>query len=289
MINGIKEVDFEPRTGLWFSGYLVNYLRKNRGIVNTTLDLGLTYREVYVYENYIVVNGKMFELNDIDPGSEDKITFCENNDCYVIEVRNGGYYKLKAIGIDLSPTLEINGIHMHRITGLDPWRDAASKVKVVGVKKNDIVLDTCMGLGYTAINSILRGAAEVYTFEIDPNVIWVAERNSWSRSLSRREIHIVKGDITELIKSIDDEVFDKIIHDPPRFTSSTGSLYSFEFYTELFRVLKPCGKMFHYTGEPLSGRLLRGISDRLRKAGFIEVKFIETIGGFLTVKPCLTT
>lgn len=256
-------------------------------MTRVSLDLGLSFRTVIVENNRVLVDEKSFYLDEVDPGSEEKIVLCETNECYVVEIRDEWYYKLKAVGIDLPPTIEINGIHMHKVVGVDPWSDAKNKVRSIGVKRGDVVLDTCMGLGYTAINSVLRGAAMVYTFEIDPNVFWIVERNPWSRGLSRSEIRVFHGDVTELIKLIDANMFDKIIHDPPRFTSTTGSLYSLNFYLELYRVLKPCGKLFHYTGEALSGRLLRGISDRLRKAGFTKLRFDKDVDGFIALKPCV--
>ena len=42
---------------------------------------------------------------------------------------------------------------------------------------------------------------------------------------------------------------DAVLHDPPRF-GIAGELYSQSFYDQLARVLRPRGRLFHYTGTP---------------------------------------
>ena len=80
---------------------------------------------------------------------------------------------------------------------------------------------------------------------------------------------------------IDDIIFDSIIHDPPKF-SLAGELYGFEFYSQLFRILKSGGRIFHYVGDPYSkgrGRLfLEGIEKRMKKAGFMVKPVPEDLG-----------
>jgi hypothetical protein len=65
--------------------------------------------------------------------------------------------------------------------------------------------------------------------------------------------------------------FDAVLHDPPRF-GIAGELYSQAFYEQLARVLKPKGKLFHYTGAPnrlTTGRdVPREVARRLQAAGF---------------------
>ena len=62
-----------------------------------------------------------------------------------------------------------------------------------------------------------------------------------------------------------------MLHDPPRF-GIAGELYSQKFYDQLARVLRPRGRLFHYTGSPnklTSGRdVPREVSGRLQRAGF---------------------
>ncbi|NPA85318.1 MAG: methyltransferase [Crenarchaeota archaeon] len=199
-------------------------------------------------------------------------------------VRRGRhFYKLRGLEKPGPPTLEIDGVHMHRISGSDPWKDALSKVKPLKVSVGDRVLDTCMGLGYTAIASLKRGA-EVVTVEKDENVIDLATWNPWSEALKLAEVH--HDDIYSLVREFGDESFDKIIHDPP-VINMAGELYSMEFYAELYRVLRPGGRLFHYTGSPKrrSGvDLARGVMERLRSVGF-EAKRLPEALGVLAFKP----
>ncbi|WP_167827864.1 RsmD family RNA methyltransferase [Pyrolobus fumarii] len=202
-----------------------------------------------------------------------------------VEARDGGYLRLRAPGDGVTTTLEIDGVHMHRVEGVDPWTDTLSKVRAARVRRGDVVLDTCMGLGYTAIASVLRGARRVDTFEVDERVIWAAERNPHSRLLDAPNIHIFHGDVTEAVRRLPDEEYTVVIHDPPRFSRSTGDLYSLEFYQELYRVLRLGGRLFHYTGRPHGGRILQGIARRLQQAGFVRVRWVEEAQGFIAVKP----
>ncbi|UXD21610.1 hypothetical protein IPA_05890 [Ignicoccus pacificus DSM 13166] len=199
-----------------------------------------------------------------------------------LEIRGEHFYRLRGLEKVGPPTIEINGIHMHRVSKVDPWSDTLSKVRPLNIRKGDRVLDTCMGLGYTAIASLKRGA-KVITVEKSDEVLWLAQWNPWSRELE--EVEVLKGDVAELIKDMEDESFDKIIHDPPVITMA-GHLYSKEFYEELYRVLKVGGKLFHYTGNTGRRRgidLARGVMERLREVGF-EVKRYEKALGVLAIK-----
>jgi len=284
--------EFNPRKGYWFTSYLLEKLQNRSGCFPLTLDIGLSDTVVCVEKSLLRVGDHVFELNAVKPRREDHVVFydTEENRLYEVVVSAAtGYYKLKAIGPDKAPTLEINGIHMHRITGIDPWSDAKIKVEKLGVKRGDTVLDTCLGLGYTAVNSLKRGARAVYSVEIDESVLWIAERNPWSRELGSG-IVVIRGDVVEEVAVFPENYFDKILHDPPRYSSSTGNLYSLEFYRELYRVLKPGGKLYHYTGEPGKHRgagIVKGIGERLRRAGFYPVFFDEESMGYIAFKPRL--
>ncbi len=204
-----------------------------------------------------------------------------------VEVRSGGYYKLVPTIPRSYPTLEINGIHMHRVSGTDPRRDTIAKIRAARVRRGDIVLDTCMGLGYTAIHSIAAGARRVVTVEIDRNVLAIAEYNPWSHRLSFPSIEIINSDVTTVIREFEDESFDKIIHDPPRLTGSTGPLYGTDFYMELYRVLRKGGRLFHYTGEPgrKHGKHFPGkVSGKLKSVGFHVLGYDKRALGVVAVK-----
>jgi len=282
---------FTPRRGYWFTYFLIKELETKRGCFKATLDIGVSWIHVCVENNTLYFDHETLKLDEVTPRREDHVVFLERDTGRIYEVVRSvdtGYYKLKAIAVDKAPTLEINGIHMHRVVGIDPWSDAKLKVKRVGVRRGDIVLDTCLGLGYTALNALIKRASRVYSVEIDENVLWVAERNPWSRMLSSESVVIIRGDVTEEVKRFDDNYFDKIIHDPPRYSSATGDLYSLEFYRELYRILKPGGKLYHYTGEPGRHRgfsIVKGIGERLRQAGFYSVTYDKETQGYIALKP----
>ena len=204
-----------------------------------------------------------------------------------LEVRAGRYYKLVPVP-GAPPTLEIDGIHMHRILGTDPGRDTWAKIRAARVGRGHRVLDTCMGLGYTAIYSARRGASHVVTIEVDENVVYIARMNPWSRPLESPGIDVVLGDATRVVWELPEAYFDRIIHDPPRLSSTTGDLYGLEFYRRLYQLLRPGGRLFHYTGEPGKKRRLNipgRVAGRLEKAGFIVLGFDDRAKGVVAVKP----
>jgi predicted methyltransferase len=215
---------------------------------------------------------------------EGHIYFIKDGEVFKAAISNNGYYKLVPT---IPPTIEINGIRMHRTKDINPYEDTLNKINAVKVKKGEKVLDTCMGLGYTAIEAYRRGA-EVITIEKNPNVLELAKINPYSEELFKGGIKIILGDAYDVIKTFKDEEFDVVIHDPPRF-SLAGHLYSEEFYKEIFRVLKPGGRLFHYVGNPgkkYRGKdLQKGVMERLRKVGFINVKRVEEALGVVAVKP----
>lgn len=172
-----------------------------------------------------------------------------------------------------APTLLVAGFPMHRIKDTDPYRDTLSKIRtlkpVVGR-----VLDTTMGLGYTAIEAG-KTAKHVITIELDPAVLEIARLNPWSQALfDNPRISLMVGDSIEIIQDLTDGSFSRIIHDPPNF-SLAGELYSGAFYRELFRLLSWGGRLFHYVGDLKSGsggRIVRGVLRRLQEAGFRQVR-----------------
>lgn len=171
-----------------------------------------------------------------------------------------------------APTLLIGGFAMHRITDGDPYRDTLAKVKTLAPIVGR-VLDTATGLGYTAIEAA-KTAAQVVTIELDPAVLEIARQNPWSRALfNHPRIEQRIGDSVEIVPTFDAMTFDVVIHDPPTL-SLAGDLYAYEFYCQLYRVLKRGGKLFHYVGDPqskLGTNVTRGVIERLRRAGFQHI------------------
>ncbi|ASJ10590.1 hypothetical protein A3L12_04405 [Thermococcus sp. P6] len=207
------------------------------------------------------------------------------NGVYKAAIAGEHFYKLVPT---IPPTIEINGIRMHRTKGTNPLEDTRNKVNAIKPGEGETVLDTCMGLGYTAIEAAKRGAY-VITVEKDPNVIALARVNPWGRELFRGgKVQVVQGDVYEIVKRFGDGSFDAVIHDPPRF-SLAGQLYSESFYRELYRILKPGGRLFHYVGNPgkryRKKDLQKGVMERLRKVGFTGIKRVEEALGVIARKP----
>ena len=126
-----------------------------------------------------------------------------------------------------APTILISGIPMHRIKGIDPHQDTLQKIGTIKPLHGQ-VLDTATGLGYTAIEAA-RTADQVITIELDPTVLSIARVNPWSQSLfDNPMITRLLGDSYDLLDTLKDRSFDRIIHDPPMFKLA-GHLYSQAF------------------------------------------------------------
>ena len=108
--------------------------------------------------------------------------------------------------------------------------------------------------------------------------------NPWSEELfSHDKVTRLLGDATEVVPALPSGHFSFVVHDPPA-NALSGELYSLEFYQQLARVLKPGGTCFHYVGDPsskASGRLFKGILERLREAGFADAKTVKQAYGVL--------
>lgn len=243
----------------------------------TSPDLGLTRVEVVVKPAGVEFPTQEFlewkVIEDIQ---------ASQNSCYHIEA--GTAYKIQRFSEETNryyslmptqtaPTLLISGTLMHRIKGTDPWQDTRGKITAVG-RLSGQVLDTATGLGYTAIQAARR-SAQVTTIELDPVVLEIAELNPWSQELfSRTNITRIIGDTSKEILKFEDNYFHSIIHDPPVFTMA-GDLYGRTFYEQLYRILQPGGRLFHYIGDPESksgGSITGGVIQRLTETQFIDIK-----------------
>ena len=202
-----------------------------------------------------------------------------------VERRGRFYYKLMAT--DSAPTLEISGVKMHRTEGCCPYAQAEEIVRTV-VRPGDRVLDTCGGLGYTAIWAARLGAERVLSVEYDLDVLEIARLNPWSEEfLFDSRIDVMAEDVTEFLATQPAGSFEAAVHDPPHI-SRAGELYGRDFYFELSRVLTASGRMYHYVGEPHSrGKkkkdIRSGVADRLHVAGF-EPTHVAELQGFVCSK-----
>ncbi|WP_372016555.1 class I SAM-dependent methyltransferase [Pseudoxanthomonas sp. 10H] len=173
-----------------------------------------------------------------------------------------------------TPTFEIDGIKMLPTSKESPLDDARRKVALVE-PRGKVVLDTCGGLGYFAACCLEAGVARIHSFEKNESVLWLRTLNPWSPDpeapASGGRLQLAHADVTVAIATLADASVDAVLHDPPRF-GIAGELYSLAFYTQLARVLRRGGRLFHYTGSPnrlTSGRdVPREVAARLQKAGF---------------------
>lgn len=290
-------------------------MKAGLSFVELSLDLNLS-RDRFAIKGDCLVLDKSWEIDikDLMPvgSSRQKVFALSREGLVPIEVRADGYYKL--VPTDTVPTLEINGIKMHRSKDIDPFVDAREKTKLV-VKPGDHVLDTCGGLGYSAVFALKAGAKRVVSTEKSRPVIQIRCQNPWLMAagnapdstrvglpqvglspvglspVDAARIDWVHADITHHIPTLADLSFDSVIHDPPRFTSATGELYGKQFYTQLFRVMKPSSRLFHYTGSPKKinhqDRFIKNAIKRLEQVGFSKVVFNERLQGIHALKNSL--
>lgn len=245
-------------------------------LASISLDLGLTTSDVLLR-----TEGVVFPDGQRQPWDSIKWISQSESVCFVVD--GGEAEKIQRFSelfnrscslmpTGEAPTLLISGIPMHRIKGIAPHQDTLRKIRTIAPLTGR-VLDTCTGLGYTAIEAA-KNADEVVTIELDPTVLEVARLNPWSRQLFEQpKIHQIVGDSFDEIVAVEDETFSRVIHDPPMF-GLAGELYSGEFYRDLYRVLKRKGRLFHYVGnlESRSGRnVVKGVARRLQEAGFSRV------------------
>lgn len=244
--------------------------------VQTSFTLGLTQTQVI-----LTTDGVRGPRQELIPWPIVEEIAANDSACFILE--DGEAWKVQFFSETLNraytlyptesaPTMLISGLPMHRIKGTDPRRDTLAKIKTISPLGGN-VLDTAMGLGYTAIEAA-KTADAVTTIELDPTVVDVCRLNPWSRDLfDNPKITRHLGDAFDVIETLPDATFQRVIHDPPMF-SLAGHLYGEDFYRELYRVLSSRGRFFHYIGdlESRSGAgVARGVRQRLVAAGFKRV------------------
>lgn len=252
------------------------------GINFVSFDLGLSKEKIEFFDNKIKIRDFYVDIEKLQKISKDRtnsIYFVKDAEIYKILFFDKNVYKLRLVRADGAPTIEINGIHMHRIKNIDPWEDTKNKLSCFSVK-NKKVLDVCTGLGYTAILAKRLGCSEVLTIEKDKNVLKIAEYNPWSKELEN--IEIINEDAFFALDSIN-EKFDVIIHDPPRF-SLAPELYNTQFYEKIKGRIKSGGCFFHYVGDVWikKGKIFwKEVSKNLKKVGFKRVKYYPLAKGLV--------
>ncbi|KAA3659278.1 MAG: methyltransferase domain-containing protein [Chloroflexi bacterium] len=256
---------------------ILDAMRAGKEQVEVSLDLGLETAVIPLTPTHITLpDGQALTVPQLEEMLANELACYRVNNSeiekiqYFSETLNRYYSLMPTIG---APTMLISGLSMHRIKDTEPHKDTLAKIKAV-VPVTGRVLDTTMGLGYTAI-AAAKTAAHVTTIELDPTVVEVCRSNPWSQELfTRPNITRLIGDAFDRIEEFDNESFSRIVHDPPMFKLA-GHLYSADFYHELHRVLKTKGRVFHYIGDPKSksgGTVTRGVVRRLHEVGFRRVK-----------------
>lgn len=215
-------------------------LKNRKKEAAVSLDLGKTLTKVQLAEEGPLIEGSIIIL----PKIRDK-----DKSCYLIKGKivekmqysspeTGEFYKL--IPTSGRPLLQISGTSMHK----QPFIERIEKEKLKGN-----ILDAGTGLGYTAMTAA-KTAKQVTTIEHDPTVLELQKLSPWSQELfTRKNITLVEGDVTQLVRNALKESFDTIIYDAgtPR---SSGLFFSTEHYAETYRVLKRNGKLYHYLPRP---------------------------------------
>lgn len=247
--------------------------QKRKSSVKVKLDFGLIKQIVYLKGENIKIGEFTYTLKTIKKIEKAQAAFLLEKKPRKIAFFDECYYKLEPIKGTV-PTIEIDGIRMHRTKHMTPLEDAERKINYAKVKSSDRVLDICTGLGYTAIQA-KRKNADVTTIEKDSNVLEIAGFNPYSRELfdgiEQGTISLINENAADSVKKFNNDSFSVILHDPPRF-SLAGELYSEEFYMDLYRILKHRGRLLHYVGNPGSkyrGKdFVKGVQSRLNAVGF---------------------
>ncbi|MFA5904435.1 MAG: hypothetical protein WC836_10925 [Desulfobacula sp.] len=267
---------------------ILDAMQNGKNEIRLSLDLNLTENLWQIEKDRFKLTHLLFiEKKTLEAiaSIKNKIFIFQNNALSPLEIRGHSYYKL--VPTKTAPILEIDGIKMHRSKEIDPLTDAKEKTRLV-VSKGDLVLDTCGGLGYSALFAVKAGAGKVISTEKSHEVIQLRNLNPWLQKTDGDRISFFHADITRYIDEFKDNVFNSVIHDPPRFTSATGDLYGKPFYDALYRIMMPRSGLFHYTGSPKKiktgdGFIVNTIK-RLEKSNFTAVCFKEELQGIIARK-----
>ncbi|MGY5873497.1 MAG: RsmD family RNA methyltransferase [Candidatus Thorarchaeota archaeon] len=261
---------------------ILDAMEQDSDEITISLDLGRSTTTASIKDS----NWDSTQLKKIvkDPNT---IYFIEDGEAFKAAISSTQFYKLMPSGRGTAPALVISGVAMHRVKDMDPIKDAAMKAELCAKNGNDM-LEICTGLGYSTIECLKRGVRSIVTIEKDNDVIQLSSINPWSREIfSDSRVTLVHGDATEKISEFEDSRFHSILHDPPTFTMGSD-LYTREFYSEIYRVLKRKGTLFHYVGSPGAKYRRRdvqkGVIQRLRDVGFRNVKRKKDALGVLARK-----
>jgi predicted methyltransferase len=186
------------------------------------------------------------------------------------------FYKMVFVKDGAPPTVEISGIKMHITKDGDPQTDTENKLKTVKHIHGKL-LDTCLGLGYTSISAAkLPRVKSVLVCEKDPVILRLCRENPWSADVfTSSKIQVILEPAEDFVENLPDSFFNTIIHDPPRFALAP-QLYSGDFYSQIYRILKAGGEFYHYTGNPNQATRRQSLAQKtnaiLQDVGFGHVQ-----------------
>ena len=251
-----------------------------------SLDLGITEEKITIKDAFVTLKKEKVELIKLKNLKEGLCYVIINNQVIPItsfSEQSNYYYKL--LPTTDWPTITFSSTPMHRHTRMSPKQSAQQMVDEISPVQGT-VLDTCCGLGYTAILAAKK-AKHIYTFEIDPTVQEIAQFNPYSEELyNNNKITLTMEDVFEAITKFPNQHFDRILHDPPTFKYAEN-LYDQSFHKELYRVLKKGGILYHYCPNPkkLKGTMFHPrIVRQLKRAGFTLAIYKPESSGIKAVK-----
>ena len=256
--------------------------------ISLSFDLNKSFQPVFLTSEFASIGKEKIDLNSLKKIKDNTCYVLENRDLKKIEFFGEDtnlYYKLKPTKD--WPTLLLSSVPMHRFKHLSPKEDTKTRLEEIRPLKG-IILDTCCGLGYSAI-TLAEGEAvsKVVSFERDKNVLRICEYNPHSEALfNNKKIELRNESIFTGIKEFSDNFFDRVNHDPPT-VSFAPELYSDEFYTELYRVMKRGAILYHYCpnpGKTKGAEFWRTIEKMLERNKFQDIKYHERSSGIRATK-----
>lgn len=257
-------------------------------LVSMSFDLGNTTEQVEILDDRAIIRGEVVLAGELEKLKEDTFYTIVNGELKSIDFFGENtklVYKLKPTKD--WPTLTLSSVPMHRFKTVSPKTSAQLMTgEILPIRGK--VLDTCCGLGYTSILSAQKETCdEAVVFEIDENVLRIAEYNPYSKELfTNKKIKLHQESVFSGIKKLQSNYFDKILHDPPTI-SFAKELYSDEFYRELFRVIKKGGILYHYCpnpGKTKGTHYYPTLIKMLSRNGFSECKYNPKSSGVTAKK-----
>jgi len=156
-----------------------------------------------------------------------------------------------------APILELSGTKMHLTQGKRSAQDfSRALARAVNVRNGDVLLDTFLGLGYSAQEALELGARKVVLFEKYQEVLDLVRENPFSPSLEDARLQIELCDVSKqnaffarlsriCAAGSSPLRFDAVILDPPKLNVMLA-VYSATFLRRLLPLLSPRCRLAAY-------------------------------------------